>query len=61
MDSVAYPAYWIARQQAVANGRPRRAMPSFLRQVGPGIVTGAADDEPVDIKAVFARIWEVLS
>ena len=23
--------------------------------------TGAADDEPVDIKAVFARIWEVLS
>ena len=25
VDSVAYPAYWIARQQAVANGRPRRA------------------------------------
>jgi hypothetical protein len=23
--------------------------------------TGVADDEPVDIKAVFARIWEVLS
>lgn len=23
--------------------------------------TGTADDEPVDIKAVFARIWEVLS
>jgi hypothetical protein len=22
---------------------------------------GAADDEPVDIKAVFARLWEVLS
>jgi 3-hydroxyisobutyrate dehydrogenase len=25
VDGVAYPAYWIARQQAVANGRPRRA------------------------------------
>jgi 3-hydroxyisobutyrate dehydrogenase len=25
VDSVAYPAYWIARQQAVANGRPRPA------------------------------------
>src|SRR6266851_5024026 len=25
VDSVAYPAYWIARQQGVANGRPRRA------------------------------------
>src|ERR1700676_2090454 len=25
VDSVAYPAYWIARQQAVANDRPRRA------------------------------------
>jgi NRAMP (natural resistance-associated macrophage protein)-like metal ion transporter len=31
------------------NGRPRRAMPSFLRQVGPGIVTGAADDDPSGI------------
>lgn|SRR5574341_1382811 len=26
----------------------------------PGTVPGAADDDPVDIKAVFARIWEVL-
>jgi 3-hydroxyisobutyrate dehydrogenase len=25
VDSVAYPAYWLARQQAVANGRPRPA------------------------------------
>jgi hypothetical protein len=25
------------------------------------VSTVAADDEPVDIKAVFARIWEVLS
>jgi NRAMP (natural resistance-associated macrophage protein)-like metal ion transporter len=30
-------------------GRPRRALPSFLRQVGPGIVTGAADDDPSGI------------
>lgn len=27
----------------------------------PSAATGAADDEPVDIKAVFARIWEVLA
>jgi hypothetical protein len=27
----------------------------------PSARMGAADDEPVDIKAVFARIWEVLS
>jgi hypothetical protein len=27
----------------------------------PSASPGAADDEPVDIKAVFARIWEVLS
>jgi NRAMP (natural resistance-associated macrophage protein)-like metal ion transporter len=30
-------------------GHPRRALPSFLRQVGPGIVTGAADDDPSGI------------
>ena len=27
----------------------------------PSASPGAVDDEPVDIKAVFARIWEVLS
>jgi hypothetical protein len=27
----------------------------------PRASTGAADDEPVDLKAVFARIWEVLA
>jgi hypothetical protein len=27
----------------------------------PSVSTGAADDEPVDIKAVFTRIWEVLA
>jgi hypothetical protein len=26
----------------------------------PSASTGAADDEPVDLKTVFARIWEVL-
>lgn len=29
--------------------------------VTPSAAPVAADDEPVDIKAVFARIWEVLS
>src|SRR2546426_4035815 len=27
----------------------------------PSASSGAVDDEPVDIKAVFARIWEVLA
>jgi hypothetical protein len=27
----------------------------------PSTAPGAADDEPVDLKAVFARIWEVLA
>jgi hypothetical protein len=27
----------------------------------PSVAPVAADDEPVDIKAVFARIWEVLT
>ena len=27
----------------------------------PSASTGAADDEPVDLKTVFARIWEVLA
>jgi hypothetical protein len=27
----------------------------------PSAATSAAEDEPVDIKAVFARIWEVLA
>jgi Mn2+/Fe2+ NRAMP family transporter len=33
---------------------PRRRLPSFLRQVGPGIVTGAADDDPSGI-ATFTQ------
>jgi hypothetical protein len=31
------------------------------REGTPSAAPVAADDEPVDIKAVFARIWEVLS
>src|SRR5689334_8297559 len=32
-----------------AGDAPKRRLPSFLRQVGPGIVTGAADDDPSGI------------
>ena len=37
------------------------ALDADPRGATPPASTGAADDEPVDIKAVFARIWEVLS
>jgi hypothetical protein len=37
------------------------ALDADLRGVAPRPSAVAADDEPVDIKAVFARIWEVLS
>jgi hypothetical protein len=48
---VAYqrPLYQVLALDADPSGLPPSASP------------GAADDEPVDIKAVFARIWEVLS
>jgi hypothetical protein len=48
---VAYqrPLYQVLALDAAPSGLPPSASP------------GAADDEPVDIKAVFARIWEVLS
>ncbi|HEX6705138.1 MAG TPA: divalent metal cation transporter [Albitalea sp.] len=36
-------------QQSLAGAPPQRRLPSFLRQVGPGIVTGAADDDPSGI------------
>ena len=42
------PLYQVLALDAV----PSRATPS--------VTPVAADDEPVDIKAVFARIWEVL-
>ena len=37
------------------------ALDAAPREATPSASTVAADDEPVDIKAVFARIWEVLS
>jgi hypothetical protein len=47
---VAYqrPLYQVLALDATPRETPARAS------------TGVADDEPVDIKAVFARIWEVL-
>jgi 3-hydroxyisobutyrate dehydrogenase-like beta-hydroxyacid dehydrogenase len=35
VDSVAYPAYWIAREQALANGRPRRAANGIQMPISP--------------------------
>jgi Mn2+/Fe2+ NRAMP family transporter len=35
--------------QPLADAARERRLPSFLRQVGPGIVTGAADDDPSGI------------
>lgn len=37
------------------------ALAAAPRGATTSVATVAADDEPVDIKAVFARIWEVLS
>ena len=37
------------------------ALDASPRGMTTSTATGAADDEPVDIKAVFARIWEVLA
>ena len=50
-DLVAYqrPLYQVLALDAAPEG------------VTPSAASVAADDEPVDIKAVFARIWEVLS
>lgn len=36
------------------------ALDAAPREVPPRVAPGAAEDDPVDIKAVFARIWEVL-
>ena len=50
-DLVAYqrPLYQVLALDAAPAGVPPSAAPM------------AADDEPVDLKAVFARIWEVLA
>ena len=50
LDLVAYqrPLYQVLALDATPREAPPRAAPD------------AVDDEPVDIKAVFARLWEVL-
>jgi hypothetical protein len=51
-------------QDLVAYQRPLYqvlALDAAPAGVTPSAAPVAADDEPVDIKAVFARIWEVLS
>ena len=51
LDLVAYqrPLYQVLALDAVPLGAP------------PSASTVVADDDPVDIKAVFARLWEVLA
>jgi len=51
-------------QDLVAYQRPLSqvlALDAAPSEATPSASTGAADDEPVDLKAVFARIWEVLA
>ena len=36
------------------------ALDAAPRKAPPSASTDAVDDEPVDMKAVFARLWEVL-
>jgi hypothetical protein len=53
-------AYQRPLYQVLALGATSQATPAS-REAPARASTGVADDEPVDIKAVFARIWEVLS
>ena len=51
-------------QDLVAYQRPLSqvlALDAAPSEATPSASTGAADDEPVDLKAVFKQIWEVLS
>ena len=67
--SLTSPALHQARQALIAWGlvayqRPLYqvlALDTAPRGATTSVSTGATDDEPVDIKAVFARIWEVLT
>jgi hypothetical protein len=67
--SMTSPALHQARQALITRGlvayqRPLYqvlALDAAPREGTPSASTGAAEDEPVDLKAVFARIWEVLS
>jgi hypothetical protein len=66
--SMTGPELYQARQTLITQGlvayqRPLYqvlALHSTSSGAIPNAVSGAADDHPVDIKAVFARIWEVL-
>ena len=49
---------WVAYQRPLYQVLALDAAP---REGTPSASTGAAHDEPVDIQAVFARIWEVLA
>lgn len=67
--SLTGPEFHQARQALITRGlvayqRPLSqvlALDAAPRGTTTSISTVAADDEPVDLKAVFARIWEVLS
>ena len=67
--SLTGPALHQARQVLITRGlvayqRPLYqvlALDAAPRGATPSAAPVATDDEPVDIKAVFARIWEVLS
>ena len=67
--SMTDPALQQARQALITQGlvayqRPLYqvlALDAAPSGATPSAATGAADDDPVDIKAVFARLWEVLA
>jgi hypothetical protein len=67
--SLTYPALYQARQALITRGLVAYQHPLYQvlaldaapRAATPSAAPVAAEDEPVDIKAVFARIWEVLS
>jgi hypothetical protein len=67
--SLTTPALHQARQTLIARGLVAYQHPLYQvlaldavpRETTPSAAPAAADDDPVDIKAVFARIWEVLA
>ena len=67
--SMTDPELHQARQALITQGlvayqrplSPVLALDAAPSGATPSAATGAADDEPVDLKAVFARIWEVLA
>jgi hypothetical protein len=66
--SLTGPALYQARQVLITRGlvvyqRPLYqvlALDAAPREAPPRASTDAVDDDPVDIQAVFARLWEVL-